>query len=145
MVEDCNLCRELRKGRHIVYKDDYCFAIVAKWPIKRGHIMVLPARHVSDVSDLSEKEAKSMFKAISLFQKAFPKLYGKDAIVIQNPVERRTEAHIHYHILPTSAGIRGLFSKFEGTPYREDASQEDMDKMAEEIMKEVICKSNITI
>ncbi len=133
MVEDCNLCREFTRGAHVVYKDNFCFCIVSKWPIKKGHIMVLPIRHLKDVSELSENEAKSMFSAISLFQRLFPKLYGKDAIVIQNPVERRTEVHIHYHILPSIGGIRGLFSKFEGTPYREDVPEEEMVRMAEEI------------
>jgi len=132
---DCPLCKELKNGRHVVYKDEYCFAIVAKWPVKRGHIMVLPIRHVKDSSDLSGKEAKALFEAISLFQKIYPKLYGKDAIVIQNPEERRTEAHIHYHILPSAGGLRGLFSKFEGTPFREEAPEREMDDMAEELRK----------
>jgi diadenosine tetraphosphate (Ap4A) HIT family hydrolase len=62
-------------------------------------------------------------------------------MIIQNPVERRTEIHLHYHILPASAGIRGLFSKFEGTPYREDAPEEEMDKMADEIRGTLVGKN----
>ncbi|MBN2095099.1 MAG: HIT domain-containing protein [Candidatus Aenigmarchaeota archaeon] len=133
MPEGCKLCRELEEGDMVVYRDDYCFCIFAKWPIKEGHLMVLPVRHVGDVSDLTEKESKAMFGCIGLFQKVLPELYGAHAMVIQNPVQKRTEEHLHYHILPSTGGIRDLFTNFEKTPYRVDVPREEMGRTAEHI------------
>jgi diadenosine tetraphosphate (Ap4A) HIT family hydrolase len=137
MGEICALCKELENDALIMYKDDYCFGVVAKWPLKKGHILVVPLRHLSDVSQLSEKESKAIFQFIGNLQKALPKLYGRDVIVIQNPNHKRTEGHIHFHVLPSIGGIRDLFSKYEGVPNRKESSYEDMAKMAEEIRVEI--------
>jgi len=134
---ECTLCRELKEGKCVVYKDKYCFCAVAKWPIKKGHILVMPIRHVTDVSDLDGEESKAIFQAIGLLQKVLPKIYKIDAIVIQNPMEWRTEGHIHFHVLPSAGAIRHLFSKYEGTPFRADVPDEEMDKMAEEVIEAI--------
>lgn len=137
MREKCALCRELKERKYVVYKDKYCFCIVAKWPIKRGHLLVIPIRHVTDVSDLKKEESGAIFQAIGLLQKILPKIYKIDAIVVQNPMEWRTEGHIHFHILPSIGAVRHLFSKYEGTPFMSEVPDEAMEKIAKVVIKAI--------
>jgi diadenosine tetraphosphate (Ap4A) HIT family hydrolase len=123
----CALCAEFGRKNRIISKNRHAFSVVARWPIKGGHCLVMPIRHIADVSELTGQEAKAVFGLISALQKALPKLYGKDAIVIQNPAKWRSEGHIHFHVLPSKGAIRHLFEKYENTPFREEAPEGIME------------------
>jgi len=42
----CNLCKALKEKFRLIKKTKYSFAVICKWPIKLGHVIVLPKRHI---------------------------------------------------------------------------------------------------
>ncbi len=129
----CPLCD--LTNQKVIYKDNDCCCIVNIEPLKEGHLMVLPIRHITDMADLGKIESQKIFALLSRMSKIISKIYKKDPIIFMNLGKYSTQPHIHFHILPSKGGLRGLFSKFEKIPHRKAASQEELERIAKKIKK----------
>ncbi len=98
----CNLPTE-----QILFKNSLVFAILDKFPASRGHLLIIPFRHVASFWELEEDEmvaANAMLKRCKSFidEKFTPQGYnvgvniGKDA--------GQTVMHVHIHLLPRYEG-----------------------------------------
>lgn len=99
--------------------------------------MILPIRHVEDVSHLTSEEAQNLFKLIGKLKKTIEKKYQESAIVHINSGIHSTQKHIHIHILPSRGGLRQLVSYFEKVKEREEMSKENMEKIKQELLKDI--------
>lgn len=117
----------------IIYQDDFCFGVVILEPVKDGHLMVLPKRHVETLSDLKPEESKAIADLLDKFKKALMDLYDDDPMILMNTGSHGTQPHIHIHILPSRGGLRDLFAAAENTPFRYKATKEELKKIGDKI------------
>ncbi|MBI2042779.1 HIT family protein [Candidatus Pacearchaeota archaeon] len=123
----CDMCNALHQEYRIVAIDDYCFSIVNAFPLKDGHVMILPKRHLIRMSEFSEREAKSMLDMIDGVSLKLRNKYNQGIIKFVNGDEYKTQEHFHIHLLPSKAGLRSLISSYENVPEREKATIERLE------------------
>ena len=127
----CPLCD--LSNQEIVYQDDYCYGVVILEPLKDGHLMILPKRHVTDLSNLNSNETKAIFTLLGRLEKAIQQEYREDPIIFMNRGKWSTQPHIHFHILPSKGGLRHLFAGFEKIPFRTKATAKEMKAIGDKI------------
>lgn len=130
----CVLCeaRETEKYR-IVYEDDFVFVMINNSPIKDGHVMILPVRHIEHLHEASPEEAQALLTWTDKMMDIVEKVYGDAAMTLINGWTHRTQPHLHIHVLPSKKNVRTLYVAAEGVEERVMATQEQMKKMTEEI------------
>lgn len=134
-MEECELCNAINEKYRLIKRTKNCFCIVTKAPLKEGHIMILPIRHVETFSDLTPEEAKEIFVLMDEIGNIIKSKFGEDIITHINKGKHSTQNHIHIHIVPSKGGLRELVSNLENIPLREDKSEEEMKKIKDKITR----------
>ena len=104
----CIFCNRLKKrndaGNLIVYRGENTFVILNKFPYNSGHSMVVPNRHISCLSELTDIEAAEFFNVVRLTVEATRKVFHPDSFNIGMNMGRGSGAgvpeHIHMHVVP---------------------------------------------
>lgn len=116
---DCIFCKIVQKEipAKIIFEDDSSISFLDAFPLKFGHVLVIPKNHHSKLQDLSNDENTSLFRMV---QKITPKLESvsdSSLIAIHNGKNAGQEIpHVHVHLIPRDkndgAGpIHSMFSK----------------------------------
>lgn len=133
LKDDCLFCR-IVKGElpsNTIYEDDDFKVILDIGPVTKGHALIIPKDHFSDMYEIPEEKAAA---AIGLAKRLIIKMtdrLGCDGFnILQNNKEaaEQTVPHFHIHLIPRYSGQRKLFGfgSLELTP-------EELAKIAEEI------------
>lgn len=131
---NCPLCDALANEQdRIAYQDDLVFVVVNIEPIKYGHVMVLPIRHVASWDALTANESHAIFTTVDLCINALNKITPEPAISLINSGSHSSQEHIHMHVLPSKKPLRGLFAASEGLAERKRADLETLKKIAVEL------------
>lgn len=113
--DDCIFCRILASGRpdsetYIVWRhpDGAAFAILNAYPYCNGHLMIMPARHVGAIEELTAEEGAAVWEGISESARALKGAYRPDALNIGANLGRAAGAgvpgHFHMHVVPRWTG-----------------------------------------
>lgn len=129
----CQLCKIANQEYRIFYKDKFCFGIVNKHMMKKGHVMVLPLRHVTKLNELSKEESKAIFDLIGKLEPVIHKKYGEDALVVLNRGKHATQPHLHFHIIPSKGNMRYVISNYEKIEVGKEAKIEKLKAVRDEI------------
>ncbi|MEJ5228235.1 HIT family protein [Thermodesulfovibrio sp.] len=116
--ENCIFCN-IPKDR-IVWEDEAVVIINDNYPVSKGHMLIIPKRHVSSFFDTSDKEKFSLILAISVAKEIISKTLSPDGYNIginEGVAAGQTIMHLHIHIIPRylgdvpdpRGGIRWLF------------------------------------
>jgi histidine triad (HIT) family protein len=102
---DCIFCKIIEGmiPSSTVFEDSLALAFLDINPASKGHLLILPRRHVENFSDLGEQEILAVFAAAQKIAAALPSAvdntgfnllmnYGKDA--------GQVIPHLHFHIIP---------------------------------------------
>lgn len=134
---DCVFCRIIATDlpSRQVYSDDSCVAFLDISPFHRGHTLVVPRRHVVDVTT-----ADGVFTAIAPAVEQVSALLrdrlGADGINVWSSageVAGQDVFHLHVHVVPryadNPAGLRGLFNRTaDDSPDELDAVQAELTR-----------------
>jgi histidine triad (HIT) family protein len=108
-MEDCLFCRivagELPSTR--VHEDEHVIAIMDIFPATRGHVLVIPRAHATDIRDVDEHALHaSASVARRLADRAIRNLAADGVTVMQSngPAAWQTVFHYHVHVIPRYAG-----------------------------------------
>jgi len=74
-------------------------------PVLPGHSLIIPKRHVLDVTQLTESEFSEIYRIISKVKPVLLKRYDADSYDIAVQIGKhsgRTVPHLHIHIIPRS-------------------------------------------
>jgi len=110
--QGCIFCdkpsENLDKENFILYRGDFCFVIMNFYPYNNGHLMVVPFRHTSDISDLTSEERLEMMELLSLCKEALIQTISPHAFNIGMNLGEIAGAgvkdHLHFHIVPRWSG-----------------------------------------
>jgi len=103
--QDCAICRIVagELPAQIVDQDDRTVAFMDANPATRGHAVVVPRRHSTDLLDLDADDLAATVRAAQrLAGKAVDRL-GADGVNLSNSWDRsdaRSSSHFHIHVIP---------------------------------------------
>jgi len=92
------------KKNLIIYRGKTSFIIMNFYPYNNGHLMVVPFRHTSDISDLTADERFEMMDLLALCKDALIKTMSPHGFNIGMNLGEVAGAgvkdHLHFHIVP---------------------------------------------
>ncbi len=104
-MSDCVFCR--RDSMQIIGENDLALAFYDMHPVSRGHVLVIPKRHVDNFFEASAEEHQAMAMLITDVRYLLQKKYDPDGYNIGANCGRaagQTVFHYHLHIIPRYDG-----------------------------------------
>jgi diadenosine tetraphosphate (Ap4A) HIT family hydrolase len=130
----CIFC-EIVAGRveaSLIYHDEYTTAFMDAFPLVPGHCLVVPNRHVADLSGLDDELSGRMIataRDMSLALRASGlRCEAVNLLLADGAAAGQTVFHSHIHILPRYVGDGFGFRRPPGTGRHADRAE--LDEMA---------------
>ena len=133
---DCALCNEI-SNRKIVKENDNAVCFMCKGPLKDSHVLIIPIRHVEELTELNEKESKDLLDLCSQMQDIVKKVCkeNEEPFLFRNYGSGITQPHIHFHVVPSKGALRDLVTALEDdVPYRENKSDSEMEELTQRLV-----------
>jgi histidine triad (HIT) family protein len=125
----CDIISKNREG-HFIYEDDNHVAFLDKYPIDKGHVLVVPKYHYEKITDMPENKVGELFSKIPKIAKAIMASTGAVAFSLAQNNGRAAKQiipHVHVHIIPRYAEMGAVWTK------RTIPSSEELDDLASTI------------
>ncbi|MDA1334788.1 MAG: HIT family protein [bacterium] len=93
-----------------VYEDDIVLAFLDAQPRSPGHTMVIPKKHVENLSELPKEDVGPFFEAVQLVTNKVKKALVPDGFTLgmnYGRVSGQEVDHMHFHIMPRWKGDGG--------------------------------------
>jgi ATP adenylyltransferase len=101
----CPFCEPEREV--VLYEDRWIRILVDSYPASRGHLLVVPRRHVERWVELTEEEKSALIKGVEVAMDALSESLNPDGFNIGMNLGRaagQTVPHIHIHVIPRWEG-----------------------------------------
>ena len=115
---------------HEIYHDSNIIAILDKYPIDKGHSLVITKKPYEKLTDMSSQEVAELFSKIPKIANAIIKATNADAFSIaQNngKAAKQIIPHVHVHIIPRYNDTGTLWLK------RKILEDDKLDELAQKI------------
>lgn len=102
-LEDCPFC----KIAEPVLSNEKAFAIFDRAPVNRGHMLIIPYRHVADWFDTTLDEQCAMFALAESARRMLVDTFTPDGFNLGVNCGRaagQSIFHVHLHLIPRYAG-----------------------------------------
>lgn len=119
---------------HFVYEDNTHVAIMDKYPIQRGHTLVMPRDHYEKITDMNQENVSALFSRVPAIARAILEITKADGFNIgQNNGKAANQIipHVHVHIVPRYSDAGTTWTK------RMIPNDEDLENLAAKIRKSV--------
>ena len=124
----------------LLFKSSFSYATLNKFPYNAGHILVIPYRKVSDITELSEEESRDLWCSIIKAEKLLKKTIHPDGFNIGFNLGAAAGAgipeHIHCHIVPRWNGDTNFMPVIGKTKVLSQALEEMAKQLREVESKE---------
>ena len=135
--DDCIFCKiaagEIPSRK--IYEDNDLIAIMDLIPTSKGHSLIIPKEHYTNIYDIDEEIAGKVMKtAKKLATKMTVALNCDGFNLLQNNGETagQTMFHFHMHLIPRYKDADNNMLKFTSVSF----SDEEMDAIREQIIKD---------
>jgi histidine triad (HIT) family protein len=131
-IMSCIFCEIVggRREGHFVCEDEFHVAFLDKYPIDKGHTLVVPKKHYEKVTDMDEKSVGNLFAQIPRITRAIISATKADAFSLAQNNGRAAKQiipHVHVHIIPRYNDTGSMWTK------RTIPSSDDLDMLARQI------------
>lgn len=103
------------------------------FPYNNGHLMIVPLRHVADISRLSQPESLDLFCALTQAKKLLDKVLKPKGYNIGINLSRASGAgitkHLHIHLVPRWVGD----ANFITTVYNTKVVSQSLDELHKQL------------
>lgn len=99
----CAFCDQKVIGEQVVYEGEQLMVLIDYAPDVKGHLLVIPKRHVVKAHELTKEEWEDMSNIIPKIVNVFKTFLGTDQYVIlekNGPNAFQDVPHVHFHLLP---------------------------------------------
>lgn len=106
MEKDCPFCLN-NLSSEILLKNDFSYAIYDKFPVSKGHILIIPKNHNSNYFDLSLEEQEGCLVLLNNAKKILDKEFNPDGYNVGININKdagQTIWHAHIHLIPRYSG-----------------------------------------
>lgn len=117
---------------YFIYEDDTHVAIMDKYPIHRGHSLVMPRKHHEKITDMDTNEVSLLFSKVPAIARAILDATGADGFNLgQNNGRAANQIipHVHVHVIPRYAKVGVAW------PKRSIATDKDLEELAAKIRR----------
>lgn len=112
---------------HAVLKNDLAYACFDKYPVNRGHLLLLPFRHVATWFDASPEELHALLALVDAGKRYLDAKFQPDGYnlgVNVGEAAGQTIPHLHVHLIPRyrgdcaepRGGVRGVIPSRQSYP-----------------------------
>ena len=115
---------------YFIYESDTHVAIMDKYPIHRGHSLVIPRKHHEKITDMDVDEVSTLFSKVPFIARAVIEATGADGFNIgQNNGRAANQIvpHVHVHVIPRYAKAGAAW------PKRNIATDKELEEIATKI------------
>lgn len=103
----CIFC-EIESDRVILFEDEYILAFEDKFPVSKGHTLIVPKRHIEEALALSDVEMVAIFQYFRAHTNQLKKddnsILGFNAGFNIGEIAGQTIFHAHFHVIPRRRG-----------------------------------------
>src|SRR5688572_5729107 len=101
-----------------VFENEQVFAQISlhQKPQNRGHVLVIPKRHVQNIYELPDDLDAPLMSALRLISRATKKAFNAEGILIRQnnePAAGQDVFHLHFHVVPRYRGDGFESEKYE--------------------------------
>ncbi len=100
MNPTCIFCSIIQKDipSHILYEDEKVICILDKYPISKGHFLVIPKKHLEEFYEVDDETLASVMKVAKNIGYKVAQLYNADGMTfMQNNGVFKDVPHYHLH------------------------------------------------
>ncbi|CAD26344.1 HIT FAMILY PROTEIN [Encephalitozoon cuniculi GB-M1] len=124
-MEGCIFCTLYRKGANIIYETDRLFALIDRYPLSKGHFLVIPKAHHPYLHNYKPEELSGVLDTIRhLVQKFGFERYN----ILQNNGNHQEVFHVHFHVIPFVSADERLMINWKA----KSVSDKEYSEMVEE-------------
>lgn len=101
----CLFC-SFDKDKYIV-ENELAFGIFDKFPVNKGHMLIIPKRHFESFFDATKEEVSALYSLIKEGKAYLDKEYAPDGYNVGVNVGEyggQTVMHLHIHLIPRYKG-----------------------------------------
>ena len=121
-IEDCVFCHISKniddEKMQILFKDEYCYVVMNKFPYSPGHMMVIPYFHTSNIEELEDdvwiRMSLRVRQGVKLLKEVMPCEGVNIGMNLGKAAGAGIEQHVHYHMLPRWLGDTNFISSLGG-------------------------------
>ena len=101
----CRMRQEKKdKENYVVIRTHYCYAVLNIYPYNNGHMLIVPNRHVNDLTKLKKEERDDLYTLLeetkSLLDRALKPGGYNIGINLGRVAGAGFPGHLHFHIVP---------------------------------------------
>ena len=105
MIEKCVFCEIIsgHRNANIVFENDFLISFMDKYPLNRGHLLVVPKQHYQFLIDMKDNHAAKLFEMVNMLSKHVWKVVKADGLNISqsNGIAASQDIfHVHIHVIP---------------------------------------------
>jgi ATP adenylyltransferase len=113
--DGCIFCKDsIRSDELILFEGKAAFIMMNRYPYTCGHLMIIPARHVSLLEDLTAEESNEIFHLAGISVRIMKDVIQPDGFNVGMNLGKAAGAgvddHIHVHIVPRWSGDTNFIS-----------------------------------
>jgi len=101
------MCLFCERPREVVYENSYVYVIFDRYPVSRGHALIIPKAHRETYFDATQDELHAMHQAIHVMKAKLDKMYqpsGYNIGINNGEAAGQTIFHLHVHLIPRYEG-----------------------------------------
>ena len=109
MTDSCPFCEIAASDRdqHITHQDDLAFVIRDRYPVSKGHSLIIVQRHVESFFETTDSEKAALISLLENAKQALDNEFSPQAynIGINDGIAAgQTVPHLHIHLIPRYEG-----------------------------------------
>ncbi len=112
MQTDCLFCKIVagKIPSYTVYQDDFVLAFLDIHPCSKGHTVIIPKEHFTDVQEITDEAWNRLASGLKKVIDRVEVVLQPDALNVglnDRPIAGQAIGHVHWHIIPRYAGDGG--------------------------------------
>ncbi len=131
---NCPFCDIISEKTRVLEEKNYVRVIFSNPRLMKGHLLIVPKRHVEKISELDDYEQQELFKTIIEYQEKILSQIASGCDIRQNyrPFQEQSNLklnHMHIHLQPREL-FDELYEKcqiYEGDVFKELSKEEIED------------------
>ena len=87
----------------VIFENSLFISIMDKFPINRGHLLVLPKQHYPYITDMKKDDVSKLFEIVSILTNVIWSVVHADGVNIGQSNGKAASQdifHVHVHIIP---------------------------------------------
>ncbi|MBO0458406.1 HIT family protein [Enterococcus hulanensis] len=140
-MENCIFCKIIDQEipSYKIYEDEKVYAFLDISQATKGHTLVVPKQHVTDIFEYDDTLAADVFaripKIARAIEKAFPEMDGLNILNNNKELAYQSVFHSHIHLVPRYSKNDDFSIHFGN--HTEQQTPEEMQAIADKIKEQV--------